>query len=366
MGRGYYRNDSTSSLIAILIYSYPIGKGYQYVLTNWLHIKINPWYLFWILIYPLTLVILIFLFWGIGWLANYIKEKRFNYKQARQVCKHNIIGGETLAKCEKCKWDKILLERKKNNERIAIEKKKELNQKADDLRLNEYKRLLKLKLTKQEYLLSLQPNEFEDIVSKMFENLGYKVNKTPYTNDRGKDAVFFKNNRKFVAEYKKYKKENTIGRRALQIFFAAMQEEKAEKGFFVTTSDFKKTAIEYASTVNIDCINIDRLLKLMGAAFPEKENYNYNAMCRECGNIVLFDLKNSESSKVCEFGHTVNLDINIDDISINILTQKKICYSCGKEMKLTNGFYGKYWRCSGYPNCKRSYSAKNFKFKRYR
>jgi restriction system protein len=70
------------------------------------------------------------------------------------------------------------------------------------------------------------------------------VKQTPYSSDGGKDAIAMKDGKKVLIECKRYEKD-LIGRPALQKFYAAIMEEKAAKGIFVTTSGFARTALEY-------------------------------------------------------------------------------------------------------------------------
>ncbi|MEN8679491.1 MAG: restriction endonuclease, partial [Akkermansiaceae bacterium] len=64
---------------------------------------------------------------------------------------------------------------------------------------------------------------------------------------------------------KRYQAESTIGRKEVQSFVGALAGKQASKGVFITTSDFKKTAIEYAQNVpqKVILINGTRLSDLM-------------------------------------------------------------------------------------------------------
>lgn len=59
--------------------------------------------------------------------------------------------------------------------------------------------------------------------------------------------------------------QSTIGRKEIQSFVGAIAGKQANKGVFITTSDFKKTATEYAQDVpqKIILINGSRLADLM-------------------------------------------------------------------------------------------------------
>ena len=59
--------------------------------------------------------------------------------------------------------------------------------------------------------------------------------------------------------------ENTVGRPEIQKFVGALQGHRARKGVFITTSDFTKEAVEYASQVETKVVLIDgeQLAQLM-------------------------------------------------------------------------------------------------------
>ena len=56
-----------------------------------------------------------------------------------------------------------------------------------------------------------------------------------------------KDRRKLLVECKHYDPDSRVGRPVLQKLFAAMTEEEADGGIFVTNGGFAKTAFEYAN-----------------------------------------------------------------------------------------------------------------------
>lgn len=59
--------------------------------------------------------------------------------------------------------------------------------------------------------------------------------------------------------------QNTVGRKEIQSFVGALAGQQANKGVFITTSDFAQTAIEFAKNIQQKVILIDgtRLAELM-------------------------------------------------------------------------------------------------------
>jgi len=152
----------------------------------------------------------------------------------------------------------------------------------------------------------MDSKQFEDAVAALFCQLGYEVKQTPYSNDRGKDAIARKDGKKYLIECKRYGADNTIGRRDLQIFVAAMKEENADAGFYINTGRFAKTAIEYAAKENIDLYDSERFPVLVNAAFPVREDISrVKVMCLECGTTLTLPVGETPTSGTCENGHAV-------------------------------------------------------------
>ena len=88
---------------------------------------------------------------------------------------------------------------------------------------------------------------------------------TRKSNDGGKDIILYKSNCKYLVECKRFKTNNKVGREYLQKFYAAICEENADLGFFVTTSDFTKDAYDYVSNwcKKIQLINGKKLVEII-------------------------------------------------------------------------------------------------------
>lgn len=231
-------------------------------------------------------------------------------KKGIQKCPHGIRGGTMGNTCPQCVYEKTE-KLHKEQEEIRLE---DIRRKAIEFKKNEIEKLKVKQYRKLDFLYALSPLAFEDAIIEMFRNLGYKVNQTPYSNDRGKDGIAYKNNKKYLIECKRYEKNTKIGRPHLQKFFAAIYEEKAVKGFFVTTSIFADTAYEYAEANNIELINGSKLIELMQQAYPEQNDDMVEVMCLQCGETVRFDLVFDESKKYCRNRHPVENNISYSDL----------------------------------------------------
>jgi restriction system protein len=120
----------------------------------------------------------------------------------------------------------------------------------------------------------MHPTKFEQLIVDLLLAMGYgggdqsmgeRIGKS---GDGGIDGIINEDALGLDAVYiqaKRYAPENRIGRPALQAFVGSLTGEGANKGVFVTTSDFSKEARDYLTRVQhrIVLINGDRLARLM-------------------------------------------------------------------------------------------------------
>ena len=157
----------------------------------------------------------------------------------------------------------IKLKKVSNNEEITPEENidkiyKEINEQLAE-------ELLEVILEKDGYY-------FEKLVMDVLIKMGYgdfredakKVTKK--SNDGGIDGIINQDKLGLDKIYVQAKRwESVVGRPELQKFVGALSERQADKGIFITTSDFTKEAKEYIEKVsqNIILINGNMLTKLM-------------------------------------------------------------------------------------------------------
>lgn len=125
-----------------------------------------------------------------------------------------------------------------------------------------------------ETMQEMNPYQFEQLVVDLLFAMGYGGSReeaarvTQKSNDGGIDGIINEDRLGLDVIYiqaKRYQTESTIGRKEIQSFVGALAGQQANKGVFITTSDFKKTAIEYAENVpqKVILINGPRLADLM-------------------------------------------------------------------------------------------------------
>ena len=149
----------------------------------------------------------------------------------------------------------------------AIMRNKELaeHNKVLDMAMEEYNSNLKKEQQKKPEIEdikafdNLDPREFEIFVQFIFKSKGYTTKLTPYVRDEGIDVVLEKNGAIFGVQCKYYGKNNNVGSESIQNFIGALKNIKASGGFFVTTGQFTKYAIDMAKKNNIKLITLPLL-----------------------------------------------------------------------------------------------------------
>lgn len=108
-------------------------------------------------------------------------------------------------------------------------------------------------------VLSKNPFEFEKLVVKLLDKMGYggqvkdAGQVTQASNDGGIDGIIKEDVLglgRIHIQAKKYARKNSVGRDEIQKFVGALAVAQSNKGVFITTSYYTSGAIEYANNLN--------------------------------------------------------------------------------------------------------------------
>ena len=102
---------------------------------------------------------------------------------------------------------------------------------------------------KSSLLLSLDPYQFEVLIQALYEMMGYTTSLTQTTYDRGRDVIAEKEH---AGEREKSliqcrRTERNVGVKEVRALLGVVSNEKANKGVFVSTSEFTPKAKELAN-----------------------------------------------------------------------------------------------------------------------
>lgn len=121
-------------------------------------------------------------------------------------------------------------------------------------------------------IMKLEPSDFERLVVKLLLAMGYGSGideagfVTPASNDGGIDGIIKEDQLGFSSIYiqaKQWKPTESIARPEIQKFAGALQEQKAQKGLFISTATFSAGARKSAEAAGIVLVDGKQLTKLM-------------------------------------------------------------------------------------------------------
>lgn len=121
-------------------------------------------------------------------------------------------------------------------------------------------------------VMKLTPTDFERLVVRLLLSMGYGSGideagfVTQASNDGGIDGIIKEDQLGFSSIYiqaKQWDLERTVDRPEIQKFAGALQEQKAQKGLFITTASFSAGAKKSADAAGIVLVDGKQLSKLM-------------------------------------------------------------------------------------------------------
>lgn len=83
---------------------------------------------------------------------------------------------------------------------------------------------------------------------------------TPYAHDDGIDGIIYEDKLgldKIYIQAKRYNPDNTIGKPQIQQFAGALDEKRATKGVFITTSSYSRDARQYVDRLSKKIVLVD-------------------------------------------------------------------------------------------------------------
>jgi restriction system protein len=114
-------------------------------------------------------------------------------------------------------------------------------------------------------LMELTPNEFEGLITNLFQKMGLETKLTQASRDGGVDCVAWDMRPvvggKVIVQAKRYK--NTVGVSAVRDLFGTVHNEGAAKGILITTSGYGTSSFEFAKNKPLELLDGSNLLYLL-------------------------------------------------------------------------------------------------------
>jgi restriction system protein len=117
-------------------------------------------------------------------------------------------------------------------------------------------------------LRTMDYRDFEYYIADLFRSKGYEAEVTPPSGDGGKDVILYKNNEVSLIECKRYNKPK-VTRPDIQKFHSAMIDQGATKGYYVTTGQFTKPAIQYVANKPIELVDLSKIQDMVEELTPQ-------------------------------------------------------------------------------------------------
>lgn len=110
--------------------------------------------------------------------------------------------------------------------------------------------LLRFLARNPDYLRSIEPRMFEEVVAEIFRRKGFEVRVTQKTRDGGLDIYAIKHEivgtMYFVIECKRYAESRKVGIELVQRLNGVIDPNQGHRGVLVTTSSFTSDAVKFA------------------------------------------------------------------------------------------------------------------------
>ncbi len=101
--------------------------------------------------------------------------------------------------------------------------------------------------------------EFENEIKRFYEELGYKVKKTPASGDEGVDLILDNGEEEIFVQCKAQKEK--LPPKAVREFYGAFRS-RTQKGIIVTVNGVSENAYEWARNKNIEFLDVDGIIEL--------------------------------------------------------------------------------------------------------
>jgi Restriction endonuclease len=172
---------------------------------------------------------------------------------------------------------------------------------ADELREHEFTRLAAAVVPTVEFLRSLTGQQIRARVATMLERLGYEL----LTPEIAANLVTTKDGKKYVVAFASMTDLAPTPLGDLTRLHSTVVAAGAAAGFFITPRGFTHDAEAYAATAPLKLVDGPKLIASIKRSMADTTMPDsYQAMCRQCGEIVQHTLDRAEAIP-CRNGHPV-------------------------------------------------------------
>lgn len=150
-------------------------------------------------------------------------------------------------------------ENRKNRSRVQTK----YNEYLHDLKCYEAEQLLKAKMKKKMYWISMSGHRFEKEIAQLFSKSGYATKVTKGSGDGGVDIILEKNRVIYLVQCKNHKKP--VAPATVRDLYGAMSHEGVTNGILVSTMGFTQGVYTFVRGKNIELVSLEDILKMAEA-----------------------------------------------------------------------------------------------------
>jgi len=121
--------------------------------------------------------------------------------------------------------------------------------------------------------MDFSPQDFEDFISQLFRDNGYKVEQTKYSGDYGVDLIIKKGNEHIAVQVKRYTKTNKVGVKDVNQVLGGRDYYKCNDSMIITTSSFTNQVKRLAEKTGVDLWDWNRLQKYICDTYLGGKDY---------------------------------------------------------------------------------------------
>jgi hypothetical protein len=164
-------------------------------------------------------------------------------------------------------WDSLNVFRKILNERgveISLDKWDDTLEILKFFIQKEKERFIRESINgkKQGKFYDLSPEEFEYLICRLYEAMGYAVEHVGGLEDRGGDVIAVRGNERILIQAKRWLREE-VDINAVRQVFSALKPYNCNKAVVIATNDFTFPATDLAKFDNVELINKKQLQELL-------------------------------------------------------------------------------------------------------
>lgn len=175
-------------------------------------------------------------------------------------------------------------------------------------------------------LQQIEPYDFEKLLAQLFRKMGYAVEETQYSHDRGIDLIIrivhFGLSHSWIVQAKRY--TDPVGVKAVREYSSLRYRDRVDGVIIVATSSFTRQAQDEAAEHNVKLIDVNLLVEMLNHYLPEENRGLCTKEATENG-----DVRNHESFTIMRRGEELLAEEPVSlgkDKMVMVITSKNIFF----------------------------------------